>query len=401
VSSTLPATADRVRPRGHRKVLEAAVAAIGGRERPGQVAMADAVEDALDSGRHLLVQAGTGTGKSLGYLAPVLVRLTRTRERIVLATATLALQSQLAEHDIPAALDAVQRVTGKRPRHAVLKGRTNYACLLRVREGSDTDQSTLISAADLAQTIATSARTTPESALGAEVVSLREWAETEASTGGVADRDGAPTHTDRGWQQVSIPVRECLGAQRCPFGDECFVEKSREVARGADLVVTNHALLAIDAMHGGTALPEHQAVIVDEAHELVARVTGAASAELTPAQVERVARRALVHVDDEVGLELLEAAEALRGALDAAPLERVEEAGSAFVGACVRVRGGCAAGRGCPAGGSRTATPRPGHASARRRPRRRRRRCPPRRCCRRPGRRRAQQGAGRGRSRPG
>src|SRR4051795_1023305 len=317
VSPVSTAAATAVRAAGHREVLDAAVHGIGGRERPGQVVMAEAVEDSLATGRHLLVQAGTGTGKSLGYLAPVLVRLAGSRERIVIATATLALQSQLADNDIPAALDAVQQTTGKRPRHAVLKGRTNYACLLRVRDGGETDQSTLISAADLVDTIAASPRSTPESALGAEGLSLREWPESQASAGGLADRDDAPSHTDRGWQQVSIPVRECLGAQRCPFGDECFVEKSREVARGADLVVTNHALLAINAMHGGTALPEHSAVIIDEAHELVARVTGAASAELTPAQVERVGKRALTYLEDDVALELLESADVLRTALDA------------------------------------------------------------------------------------
>ena len=329
-------TRPRATRAGHREVLVAAVDTIGGAERPGQVAMADAVDNALATGRHLLIQAGTGTGKSLGYLAPTLVRLAGSRERIVIATATLALQSQLADNDIPAALDAVQKVTGKRPKHAVLKGRTNYACLLRVRDGSETDQSTLISAADLAGTI--TPRASPESVLGAEVLALREWAEEEATSGGLADRDGAPSHTDRGWQQVSIPVRECLGAQRCPFGDECFVEKSREVARGADLVVTNHALLAINAMHGGTALPEHSAVIIDEAHELVARVTGAASAELTPAQIERVARRAMVHLDDDVALDLLESAETLRGALEGAPLERVEDTASGFVEGCATVR---------------------------------------------------------------
>ena len=315
-------------------MLEAAVASIAGSERPGQVAMADAVDDALSSGRHLLVQAGTGTGKSLGYLAPTLVRLTRKRERIVIATATLALQSQLADNDIPAALDAVEAVTGRRPLHAVLKGRTNYACLLRARDGSVDDQDALISAADLASTIPAAA----DSALGAEVLGLREWVEREAAAGGLADRDDAPTHTERGWQQVSIPARECLGVQRCPYGDACLVEKSRENARAADLVVTNHALLAINAMHGGTALPEHDAVVIDEAHELVARVTGAASAELSPQQVERVARRALVHLDDDIGLELLESAEELRTALDAAPLERVEDPASAFVAACATVR---------------------------------------------------------------
>ena len=113
---------------------------------------------------------------------------------------------------------------------------------------------------------------------------------------------------------------------------------SRDEARGADLVVTNHALLAINAMHGGTALPEHSAVVIDEAHELVARVTGAASAELTPAQVERVGKRALTYLEDDVALELLESADVLRTALDATPLERIEDPDSAFVAACATVR---------------------------------------------------------------
>ena len=283
----------------HRDVLAYAVASIGGQERPGQVEMADAIASTFSSGRHLLVQAGTGTGKSLGYLAPALVRLAQhPGERIVVATATLALQSQLANADIPAALDAVEAVLGERPRHAILKGRTNYACLLKVRDSTAADQGALISAGDLAETIKAAPLSTPESALGAEVLALREWAEEQAEAGGLADRDDAPSHTERAWQQVSIPVRECLTPQRCPYGDACFVEQSRDEARAADLIVTNHALLAIDAMHGGTALPEHQAVIIDEAHELVARVTGAASAELTPALVERVARRALSYLED-------------------------------------------------------------------------------------------------------
>ena len=287
--------------------------------------MADAVAGSLESGRHLLVQAGTGTGKSLGYLAPALVRLVRhPRERIVVATATLALQSQLAHKDIPVALTAVEAATGKRPRHAILKGRTNYACMLRVRDGDESGQDALISASDLAATIQASPLASPESALGAEVLALREWVDRQAADGGLADRDDAPSHTERGWQQVSIPARECLGAQRCPYGDACFVEKSRDEARAADLVITNHALLAIDAMHGG-ALPDHDAVIIDEAHELASRVTGAASAELSPQQIERVARRAMTWLEDEVALELLESAEALRSALDASPLARVED----------------------------------------------------------------------------
>jgi ATP-dependent DNA helicase DinG len=322
---------------GHRAVLAAAVASIGGAERPGQLEMADAVADALESGRHLLVQAGTGTGKSLGYLAPSLVWLTEhPGRRIVVATATLALQAQLAHADIPAALDAVEQVTGSRPEHAVLKGRSNYACLLRVRDGGPSDQGTLISAGDLAATARAGA--VPESALGAEVLGLREWAEEQAAAGGLADRDDAPAHSDRAWFQVSVPARECLGAQRCPQGDSCLVEKSRDKARSSALVVTNHALLAIDAMHGGTALPEHDAVVIDEAHELVGRVTGAASAELSPSLVERVGKRALTYLEDEVALELLESADALRTALDHTPLERVLDPASPFVGAVDQVR---------------------------------------------------------------
>ena len=333
-------TEDPPEPRGqHRRVLGAAVSGIGGAQRPGQLQMADAVAEALDTGRHLLVQAGTGTGKSLGYLAPVLTRLVeQPGERIVIATATLALQSQLATNDIPAALDAVEQVTGQRPVHAILKGRTNYACLLRVRDGAADDQGSLISAADISDQVKASALATPESQLGAEVLVLREWAEDQARTGGVADRDEAPSHTERGWQQVSVPVRECLGAQRCPYGGECLVERSRDAARAADLVVTNHALLAINAMHGGTALPEHAAVVIDEAHELVSRVTGAASAELSPQTVDRVARRAAAFLDDEVALDFLESADALRAGLDAAPLARVEDPDSAVITACSRVQ---------------------------------------------------------------
>jgi ATP-dependent DNA helicase DinG len=323
----------------HRAVLAAAVKAIGGTERPGQVEMADAIAECLESDHHLLVQAGTGTGKSLGYLAPALLWLVRhPGKRIVVATATLALQSQLANNDIPAALDALESVTGHRPEHAILKGRTNYVCLLRLREGTAQDQEALIPAGDLIETIRSAPQSTPESALGAEVLAIRAWAEEQARGGGLADRDDAPSHTERAWAQVSIPVRECLGAQRCPYGDECFVESSRDAARAADLVVTNHALLAINAMHGGTALPEHSAVIIDEAHELVSRVTGAASAELSPQMIERVARRALTFLEDEVALELLESAKTFRTALDGAPLERIEDPDSAFVTACAAVR---------------------------------------------------------------
>jgi ATP-dependent DNA helicase DinG len=299
--------------------------------------MADAVATALEGGPHLLVQAGTGTGKSLGYLAPALARCVATDSRVIVATATLALQAQLATKDIPTALDAVEAVTGRRPKAAILKGRTNYACLYRARQGERPDQDSLIGSAALADAAATG-RGDDVSKLGAEVLALREWVEEEAERRGLADRDDAPSHTQRGWAQVSIPTRECLGAAKCPFGTECFVEESRERARGAQLVVTNHALLAINAMHGGTALPEHEALIVDEAHELVNRITTAATDELTPGIVDRTARRVLDWVDDDLGSDFLAQADVLRAALDESELSRITQASAPLPYAAAQLR---------------------------------------------------------------
>lgn len=314
------------------RILQAAVEAISGSVRPGQQAMAEAIAQSMDQEVHLLVQAGTGTGKSLGYLAPALARLTEDDERrVIVATATLALQAQLASKDIPAALDATQEVTGKRPTAAVLKGRTNYACLYRARQGSETTgQGALVGAADLAEEA--------PSELGRQVLELREWVEEEREAGGLADRDDAPPHTALGWAQVSIPTRECLGVAACPFGQECFVEASRDQARKAQLVVTNHALLAINAMHGQTALPEHEAVIIDEAHELTARITNAAANELSPALVERVAKRALTWLDDDLGVDFLEQADVFAEALDASELTRITQAAAPLPYAAAQLR---------------------------------------------------------------
>ncbi|MBC7630486.1 ATP-dependent DNA helicase [Aeromicrobium sp.] len=280
-----------------RAVLHAAVEAVGGEDRPGQIEMAEAVQHALKSGEHLLVQAGTGTGKSLGYLVPSLLH----GKRVVVATATLNLQHQLVERDIPALKDAARATMDTVPHHAVVKGRGNYACLHRVREGAPRDQGTL---ADI-----------PEGTPGAEVAELRPWAEEQAAAGHVADRDSAPAHTDRAWRQVSVNHPECLGASRCAHALECFAERAREDAQDAQLVVTNHALLAIDAIDGVPMLPEYDAVIVDEAHELTARVTQASTDELDPVIVERAARRARTHLDGKESDDLTDSSDALADVL--------------------------------------------------------------------------------------
>jgi ATP-dependent DNA helicase DinG len=301
-------------------VLGAAVTALHGERREGQVEMAHAVANAFESGEHLLVQAGTGTGKSLGYLVPSLLH----DGRVVVATATLALQHQLVERDVPALLDAAEPILGSRPSYAVLKGRGNYACLHRLRDGVPDDQGTLIEA--------------PTGPLGAQVLQLREWAEQTVREHGSGDRDAAPTHTDRAWAQVSVSARECLGASRCPYGVECFAERARDEAMTARIVVTNHALLAIDALEGIPVLPEHDAVVVDEAHELAARVTGAASAELSPQMIERAARRARALVDGTEAEDLTDAGEVLKTAVDAASPGRIESMPDALADAVARVR---------------------------------------------------------------
>jgi ATP-dependent DNA helicase DinG len=309
------------------QILVAAVAEIGGQRRAGQDLMATEIDRTFAGAEHVLVQAGTGTGKSLGYLAPALAKLvTEPNARVVIATATLALQAQLANKDIPAAVAACDQVSGTHVSHAVLKGRSNYACLLKVRENQSEEQDALVSA------------TGQISELGAEVVELRRWAEEQADGDQLADRDDAPAHTPLAWAQVSVPVRECVGAQRCPQGAACLVEKSRERARASQLVVTNHALLAIDAIHGGTAIPEFDALIIDEAHELVSRVTGAASVELSPSSVERVAKRCLTWLTDDVGLDFLDAADALQAGLDASEVGRLTDAAAEVVAALGAVR---------------------------------------------------------------
>ncbi|KAA1425855.1 ATP-dependent DNA helicase [Nocardioides antri] len=309
-----------------RATLAAAVEALGGSERAGQIAMAEAVAESMagSSGlRHLLVQAGTGTGKSLGYLVPAL----HHDKRVVIATATLALQHQLVERDLPRLTKAVGGRAGVDTSYAVLKGRSNYACLHRIREGVPDDQGVLVEV--------------PEGSLGKKVLELREWAEEETKAGGSGEKDAAPRHTDREWRQVSVTARECLGAARCPFGEECFAERAREKAQRSHLVVTNHSLLAIDAIEGVPMIPDYDVVVIDEAHELTARVTQAATDELWASEVERAARRSARHVRSDSGDpagDLEDAADALRSALGEARPGRIEALPADLADALVLVR---------------------------------------------------------------
>src|SRR5690242_2554003 len=280
------------------ELLATAVAALGGSERSGQIEMTEAVARAFDTGEHLAVQAGTGTGKSLAYLVPAIARALEAEEPVVVSTATIALPRQLVDRDLPRLADSLTDALPRRPEFALLKGRGNYLCLNKIHNGSATEPEDRPQE-ELFEPMAASA-------LGRDVQRLIGWS-SDTDTG---DRDElTPGVPDRSWSQVSVSARECIGVARCPFGTDCFAEKARDRAGHADVVVTNHALLAIDAVSDAAVLPEHRLLVVDEAHELVDRVTGVATAELSATSMGVAHRRSARLVDQELA-QRLEAATA-------------------------------------------------------------------------------------------
>lgn len=285
-------------------LLDVAVAALGGSPREGQRRMAREVAEAVEKGAHLMVQAGTGTGKSLGYLVPSVRHAVLHEQRVVVSTATLALQRQVMTRDLPLVADALTPELPRAPRVALLKGWHNYVCVHKTAGGYPPDEQGMLF--DLGGAIASGAADHPSTTdpadgtgtgpaekelLGAQVVRVREWAGDTDS----GDRDDlVPGVSDRAWRQVSVTSMECLG-QRCPMLDECFPERARAAARSADVVVTNHAMLGIAASGSPNVLPEHQVLVVDEAHELADRVTAQSTAELSVGAVEHAGRMARRH----------------------------------------------------------------------------------------------------------
>lgn len=258
-------------------LLDAAVSALGGSRRAGQVRMAEAVTTALEKERHLAVQAGTGTGKSLAYLVPAFRHAQGTGHTVIVSTATLALQRQLVERDLPRLAEALEPHLEKKPTFAIMKGRSNYVCLNKVSRAAELeDEDALLDEDSISH-------------LGRHVQRVYEWAE-NTETGDREDLE--PGVPDLAWRQVSVTSNECLGATRCPHGEDCFAELARRRAADVDIVVTNHALLAIDAVADINILPEHDVVIIDEAHELDGRITSVSTAEITGRALKMAANRA-------------------------------------------------------------------------------------------------------------
>jgi ATP-dependent DNA helicase DinG len=265
--------------------LDAVVAALpdGGEARPGQRRMAAAVESAIAHKRHVIVQAGTGTGKTLAYLVPAILAGKRT----VVATATKALQDQLVGKDLPFLAAHLDRPFT----FASLKGRANYLCLQRAKEvlGGSTDGGSEQLAMAGVDPLADRA---PRS----ELLRLIQWG-TETSTGDRADLAFEPSVA--AWSALSVSARECPGASRCPMGDACFTERARAQAAEADVLVVNTHLYGMHLAADGGVLPEHDVVVFDEAHQLEEVISATAGIELSGGSFIGLARAAKSIVADE------------------------------------------------------------------------------------------------------
>ncbi len=249
-------------------------------ERPGQDEMAIAIGRAIETKRHLIVQAGTGTGKTLGYLVPAIL----SGKRTVVATYTKALQDQLAMNDLPILAESLADILPTPLSWAVLKGRQNYICLQRVNEIHSSKQDRL----DLDNSVL---------GITEEMVKLHRWSQ-ETESGDAGELSWTPS--DIAWRKVSVGSDECPGANRCPVGEQCFAERARRRATQADIIVVNTFLYGLHVASGGTLLPEHDVVIFDEAHQLEDVISSTIGAEIGPSQVTNVAVAIRSIVRDEI-----------------------------------------------------------------------------------------------------
>src|SRR5947199_603674 len=214
--------------------------------RPGQIEMATAVLRAFEQKHHLIVEAGTGTGKTLAYLVPAIAAACGSGARVVVSTGTKNLQEQLMDKDLP----FLQEVLPKTFRAAVMKGRNNYACLHRIKRAESMPVLEGLDQIDQFD----------------EVV---RWM-TKTETGDRAELSSLPEHLPF-WRHIDARSDTCLG-QKCPDYDACFITRMRQRALDADIVVVNHHLFFADlALRNGAygaVLPDYAAVILDEAHQI-------------------------------------------------------------------------------------------------------------------------------------
>ncbi len=254
----------------------------GGEERPRQRIMARAVAETVAPGGHLVIQAGTGTGKTLAYLLPAAM----SGKRTVVATFTKALQDQMVETDLPMVSDYIRDATGEEFSFAEVKGWSNYLCRERLDEIK-----TASSQGQFDGMV--------EHAPNDQVDRILAWSSTTVS-GDKADLDFVPDRS--AWSAVSVSSDECLGISYCPFAPSCFPSMARKQAANADVSVANHALYALDLRAGGHVLGPHDVVVLDEAHQVEESFTSAFGFELTGGRFRWLANlsRRVLGQDDQV-----------------------------------------------------------------------------------------------------
>lgn len=268
-------------------------------ERPGQDEMSVSIAHAIDSRRHLVVQAGTGTGKTLGYLVPAILSGRKT----VVATYTKALQDQLAMNDLPLLAKSLVDFLPVPLSWAVLKGRQNYICMQRVNEIELSRQDRL----ELANS---------DTGINDEIAKLQKWSE-ETDSGDSGELSWSPS--DAAWRHVSVGSDECPGAIRCPAGGQCFTERARRQADQADIIIVNTFLYGLHIANEGGLLPEHEVVIFDEVHQLEDVISSTNGIDISPVRIANVASaiRSIVH-DEILAAKFSEAIAQLRSTI--APL---------------------------------------------------------------------------------
>lgn len=240
-------------------VLDQVVGATGGQHRAGQVDMAAWVAQAISDGHHLICEAGTGIGKSFGYLIPAIT----SGKRVVIATSTKTLQDQIAD-DLPEILRAA-RDAGHDPKTAIVKGRASYVCPAKAA-----DRNPQLAFSGAAQD-------------GAEdpIGTLISW----WKAGGDGQRDHAPVEVSNPqWATISTSGIECPAA-RCSYKDECPAMDALDEAREASVVVCNHHLYGADISSEGSVLGDHDTVIFDEAHRLEDALCSSVGITLTPRRI--------------------------------------------------------------------------------------------------------------------
>ncbi|NND75108.1 MAG: DEAD/DEAH box helicase, partial [Ilumatobacter sp.] len=291
--------------------LATATAALDDAEdRPGQVEMAELVDAAIASGRHLVVQAGTGTGKTLAYLLPAV----RAHQKVVVATATKALQDQLAGKDLPF-LD--EHVGGFE--WSVLKGRSNYVCRQRVQELLDDRQGRLDLPTD-----------------DPMLQSVLTWADATE----IGDRAELPIEPRPSvWEAVSVTSQECPGAAKCPSGERCFAEAARARAAEADVVIVNTHLYGTHLAAGGVILAPHDVVVIDEAHRFEEVVSSTSGLELSAGRLTAAAYAIGRVLEDDISSQLLGDASNLGGLLDNYVGDRLDPVPKAIITMLTSIRG--------------------------------------------------------------